>query len=137
MEITEHAGLGTRLKISKNTQNTVVKIPQEIPRGRPKSGRVWKTVRKERFSTIKKDKMFKTSWDKKVSLRDEKKRLKELQEHLKTEKDREKQLRRERMEANKKRKLENQRKSEIVQPIKNTAKIKRMKKKQLRSIETR
>ncbi|KAH9503852.1 Coiled-coil domain-containing protein 86 [Bulinus truncatus] len=120
-----------------STVGLVKKIYHEIPRGKPKSGRVWKTVRTERFSKIKQDKFFKTSWDKKMSLRTEKKRLKDLQVQLKTEKDKEKQLRRERIEANRKKKLENQRRAEIVQPIKNTAKIKKMKKKHLRMIETR
>ncbi|XP_055861945.1 coiled-coil domain-containing protein 86-like [Biomphalaria glabrata] len=129
--------MSTNAHESVSSEDSVKKIFHEIPRGKPKSGRVWKTVRTERFSKIKQDKMFTTSWAKKMSLREEKKRLKEMQEQLKTDKDKEKQLRRERIEANKKRKLENQRRSEIVQPIRNTAKIKKMKKKQLRMIETR
>ncbi|KAK0058715.1 coiled-coil domain-containing protein 86 [Biomphalaria pfeifferi] len=129
--------MSTNAHESVSSEDSVKKIFYEIPRGKPKSGRVWKTVRTERFSKIKQDKMFTTSWAKKMALREEKKRLKEMQEQLKTDKDKEKQLRRERIEANKKRKLENQRRSEIVQPIRNTAKIKKMKKKQLRMIETR
>ncbi|GFR73611.1 coiled-coil domain-containing protein 86-like [Elysia marginata] len=72
-----------------------------------------------------------------MALKDQQRQTKELQIQIKEEKDRAKQLKRQRTEENKKRKLENQRKAEIVQPIKNTAKIKKMKKKQLRMIETR
>ncbi|KAK3792366.1 hypothetical protein RRG08_045910 [Elysia crispata] len=117
--------------------NNVKKIFHEIPRGKPKSGRGWKTTRLERHSTIKKVKRFRTSWNEKMALKDQRRQTKELQVRLKEEKDRAKQLKRQRTEENKRKKLENQRKAEIVQPIKNTAKIKKMKKKQLRMIETR
>ncbi|XP_059173445.1 coiled-coil domain-containing protein 86-like [Physella acuta] len=133
----EKHGAGDKLSNNKTETDPVKKIFHEIPRGKPKSGRMWKEVRTQRSSVIKQVKAMKTTWEQKMELRNEKKRLKDIQEQLKTEKDKEKQLRRQRMEANKKRKLENQRKAEIVQPIKNTAKIKKMKKKHLRTIEVR
>ncbi|GFO06707.1 coiled-coil domain-containing protein 86-like [Plakobranchus ocellatus] len=122
---------------SQSIANKAKQIFHEIPRGKPKSGRGWKTTRTERHSTIKKVKRFKTSWAEKMSLKDQKRQTKELQVRLKEQKDRAKQLKRERAEENRRKKLENQRKAEIVQPIKHTAKIKKMKKKQLRMIETR
>merc|ERR1712154_301751 len=121
----------------KKVKDTAKTIYHEIPRGQPKSGRKWKTVQLKRHSQIKNVKRFKTSWNEKMAKKEEKKRIKELEESLKSEKDKAKEYHRMRTMENRKRKLENQRKSEIVVPIKDTRKIKRMKKKQLRQIETR
>ncbi|XP_072934555.1 coiled-coil domain-containing protein 86 [Epargyreus clarus] len=105
-------------------------------RGKPKSGRFWKS-KKERFSTINKTKGLKQDFQKKTALRLELKRTKELSKQL-TEQIKEKEVnRKERRRENIKRAEENKRKSEIVQVITNPAKLKRMKKKQLRFIEKR
>jgi len=77
------------------------------------------------------------SFQKKQLLREELKKVKELSQHLREEKKAEIDEKRLRTALNKKRKEENAKKSEIVQVIKNTAKLKRMKKKQLRKIEKR
>lgn len=82
-------------------------------------------------------KPLKSSWAKKMKLKTEMKSIKNYETELKTARKNELERVRKRQEENKKKNLENQRKSEIVQPIKNTAKIKRMKKKQLRMIEKR
>lgn len=65
------------------------------------------------------------------------KQIKELSNSIKETRKQEKIDQQKRREENASRKLENERKSEIVQVIKNSAKIKRMKKKQLRKIEKR
>ncbi|XP_031625437.1 coiled-coil domain-containing protein 86 [Contarinia nasturtii] len=111
-----------------------VNAPKMI-RGQPKSGRPWKDV-KQRFSTIKKS-MYRRPFEKKQQLREELKHIKELSKSIKQDKKLEKIEKKERREENAKRRLENERKNEIVQIIKNPAKLKRMKKKQLRKIEKR
>ncbi|XP_050353134.1 coiled-coil domain-containing protein 86 [Nymphalis io] len=105
-------------------------------RGQPKSGRFWKT-KKERFSSVIKTKGIRPDFKKKTSLRIELKRTKDLSKQL-LEEIKEKELtRKERRRENIKRTEENKKKSEIVQVITNTAKLKRMKKKQLKFIEKR
>ncbi|XP_059608497.1 coiled-coil domain-containing protein 86 [Phlebotomus argentipes] len=111
------------------------KMTDTVPRGIPKSGRVWKTP-KQKFSTIKKS-LHRQTFQKKEQFREEMQKVKELSKSIKMQKQAEKEQLKERREANEKRKLENQRKSEIVQIIKNPAKLKRIRKKQLRSIEKR
>jgi rRNA-processing protein CGR1 len=72
-----------------------------------------------------------------LKLRNELKHIKELSRSIKEDKRKENEEYRLRREANLKRRQENERKNEIVQVIKNTAKIKRMSKKQLRKVEKR
>lgn len=111
-------------------------ITQVVPRGKPKSGRVWKTPKK-RFSSIIKTKGIKSSLEKQKALKEELNRAKEASRAIKAEIEKEKELKKERRRQNLKRQEENKKKSEIVQVITNTSKIKRMKKKQLRYIEKR
>ncbi|XP_054459563.1 coiled-coil domain-containing protein 86 [Anoplopoma fimbria] len=108
-----------------------------IPLGKPKSGRVWKDRSKLRFSAMVRDKPLCSSWEKKMEAKREKEQVKQYTLQLKGEKVRQKEEKRKRREENLKRRAENERKSEIVQVIRNTTKIKRMKKKQLRKIEKR
>ncbi|XP_056387062.1 coiled-coil domain-containing protein 86 isoform X2 [Hyla sarda] len=108
----------------------------EIPQGRPKSGRVWKE-NKKRFSSMVRDRPLNTSWEVKMKQRQEKKMMKSFAQQLKEEKQQEKEAKKQRREENLRRRLENQRKAEVVQVIRNPAKLKRARKKQLRSIEKR
>ncbi|XP_026025115.1 coiled-coil domain-containing protein 86 [Astatotilapia calliptera] len=108
-----------------------------IPLGKPKSGRVWKDRSKARFSALVRDKQLCSSWEKKMEAKREKALVKQYSLQLKDEKARQKEEKRKRREENLKRREENERKAEIVQVIRNTSKIKRMKKKHLRKIEKR
>ncbi|XP_035447813.2 coiled-coil domain-containing protein 86 [Spodoptera frugiperda] len=108
----------------------------EPVRGLPKSGRFWKS-KKEKFSKINKTKGLRNSFEKKQALRVQMQKTKEQSKQL-LEEFKQKQLeRKERRRQNIERAAENKRKSEIVQVITNTAKLKRMRKKQLRFIEKR
>ncbi|KAM3912764.1 coiled-coil domain-containing protein 86 [Leptodactylus fuscus] len=107
-----------------------------IPQGKPKSGRVWKE-NKKRFSIMVKDRPLRTSWEVKMKQRQEKKLMQSLAQQLKDEKQQEKEEKKRRREENLKRRLENERRAEVVQVIRNPAKLKRARKKQLRNIEKR
>ncbi|XP_059053863.1 coiled-coil domain-containing protein 86 [Achroia grisella] len=104
--------------------------------GKPKSGRFWKS-KKNKFSTINKTKGLKQDFQKKTALRLELKRTKELSKQVLEELKQKEVNRKERRRENIKRSEENKRKAEVVQVITNTAKLKRMKKKQLRFIQKR
>ncbi|CAL8238006.1 unnamed protein product [Merluccius merluccius] len=108
-----------------------------VPLGKPKSGRVWKDRNKQRFSALVRDKPLKTSWGKKMEAKQEKQMVKKFSLQLKEDKAKVKEDKRKRQEETLKRRAENERKAEVVQVIRNTSKIKRMKKKQLRKVEKR
>ncbi|XP_008555682.1 coiled-coil domain-containing protein 86 [Microplitis demolitor] len=94
-------------------------------------------AQKKRFSSLIKTRGLRISFEKKQKLREELKRVKEQSRALKDKFKAEKEAKKQRRIENLKRAQENAKKNEIVQVIKNTAKIKRMKKKQLRMIEKR
>ncbi|XP_048341628.1 coiled-coil domain-containing protein 86 isoform X2 [Sphaerodactylus townsendi] len=76
---------GTTLaKKRKEVEVTVV-----IPKGKPKSGRVWKDPGKKRFSHMIQDKPLHTSWERKMKVRQEKKAVKDFVRQLEEEKQRE------------------------------------------------
>ncbi|XP_030339573.1 coiled-coil domain-containing protein 86 isoform X2 [Strigops habroptila] len=108
-----------------------------IPRGKPKSGRVWKDPGKKRFSHMIQDKALRSSWARKMKERQEKKLVQDLARQLQEGKQREREEKKRRREENMKRRLENERKAEIVQVIRNPLKLKRAKKKHLRRVEKR
>ncbi|XP_034828049.1 coiled-coil domain-containing protein 86 [Maniola hyperantus] len=121
---------------SKSNENIDDTITKDYLRGKPKSGRFWKS-KKNRFSSIVKTKGIKPDFQRKTALRLELKRTKELSKQIQEQIKEKEQVRKERRRENLKRTEENKKKSEIVQVITNTAKLKRMKKKQLRFIEKR
>lgn len=112
------------------------KCSSEI-RGVLKSGRWWKGTRNARHSAIIKVKPLKTSWEKKMADKAKLQQAKLLQQEIRERKQQEKQERIERKKEQEKRRLENERKGEVVQIIKNTAKLRKTKKKQLRRIVKR
>eukprot|EP00096_Caligus_rogercresseyi_P005495 TRINITY_DN2106_c0_g1_i2.p1 TRINITY_DN2106_c0_g1~~TRINITY_DN2106_c0_g1_i2.p1 ORF type:complete len:300 (+),score=63.39 TRINITY_DN2106_c0_g1_i2:184-1083(+) len=101
-----------------------------------KSGRFWKNSR-DPFSSLVTTKGLKSDLKKKNALRMELKKVKALERSIKEEAKMKKQELNERRLENARRREINARKSEIVQTLKNPAKIKKMKKKQLRMIVKR
>ena len=87
--------------------------------------------------SLKKDKGQRLTFDQRVALKEEKIRNRDLAKTLLEQKNLKKEEMRKKIEENKAKKLENERKAEQIQIIKNPAKIKRMKKKQLRQLEKR
>ena len=109
---------------------------KQIPRQKPKSGRFWKGERSQ-FRQIKKDKGQRHTFEQRLKMKEERQRNKEVAEMLIQRKNQAKEELRKKMEENKTKRLENERKTEQYQIIKNPAKLKRMKKKQLRMLEKR
>lgn len=107
-----------------------------VIKGKPKSGRFWKTE-KTKFSSIIKTKGLKSSFEKKQALREKLQRIKEDSRERKAQKQEQEEQRKERRRENLKRREENRKKSEIVQVITNTKKLSKMKKKHLRNVEKR
>lgn len=111
-------------------------VTKQIPRQKPKSGKFWKAGR-EQFRQIKKDKGKRFTFEQRMKNKEEKMKNKELADLLMNRKKMKKEEARKKIEENKAKKAENEKKSEQFQVIKNPAKIKRMKKKQLRMLEKR
>ncbi|TGZ72037.1 hypothetical protein CRM22_002327 [Opisthorchis felineus] len=130
-------GYAKPLEPTTHSINIQVPPPTTEMRGKCKSGRVWKTVRIERHSAIKKDKGIRTSFLKRMADTEEKKRVREVGNKMKEERATRKRNKRLKEEEKRQRKLENEKRSEIVIPVKNIAKIKKMKKSQLRTIVKR
>jgi len=116
-------------------RNSLV-APKQIPRQKPKSGKFWKEERSA-FRSLKKDKGQRLTFDQRLAMKEEKVRNRDLAKTLLEQKNLKKEEMRKKIEENKTKKLENERKAEQFQVIKNPAKIKRMKKKQLRQLEKR
>lgn len=75
----------------------VCKKPTVIPRGRPKSGRVWKSEKKRKSAVIGVQPLH-TSWNKKRQVRMEQKLMKVYEKELKDEAKKQKEEKRKRIE---------------------------------------
>uniref|UniRef100_A0A915AWV5 Coiled-coil domain-containing protein 86 n=1 Tax=Parascaris univalens TaxID=6257 RepID=A0A915AWV5_PARUN len=106
-------------------------------RGIAKSGRWWKTIRKQRSSGIVKVKPLKSSWKQKMKQKANFTQVKKLVDEIRQKQAAEKAAKLEAKQERERRREENARRAEIVQVIKNTHKLKRAKRKQLRRIEKR
>ncbi|CAG9531308.1 unnamed protein product [Cercopithifilaria johnstoni] len=104
---------------------------------KPKSGRWWKSIRKERSFSIVKVKPLKSSWERKMRAKAELENVKKIQQKIRDELAAKKAAKVEARKEHERRQKENERKAEIVQVIKNTRKLNKTKKKQLRRIEKR
>merc|ERR1712179_807550 len=125
------------LAARKEQKNAVLLVEaKHIPRQKPKSGKFWKAER-DAFRSLKKDKGQRFTFEQRLKMKEEKLKNKELAVLLLQRKNLKKEEMRKKIEENKTRKTENEKKSEQFQIIKNPAKIKRMKKKQLRQLEKR
>ncbi|KAI8915484.1 hypothetical protein DFJ77DRAFT_462826 [Powellomyces hirtus] len=101
-------------------------------RGKPVSGKVWKTQQTKRHTSMK-PRMLQQGWDKQMEERKRQQIVKTIENELKEQTAAAKQKKREAEKERLKRKEENERKGEVVQKV-SAAKLKRMKKKQLRQI---
>jgi len=106
-------------------------------RGCPKSGRVWKTTQKAKGSTIKRGAGHNSSWERKMRRATAEKTVKAVHAEIKDGLKQAKLDKKERRLVQEQRRKDNEKKAEIVQEIKNTHKLKRAKKKHLRTIEKR
>jgi len=124
-------GINTKITENKNPHSTTKRL------GRIKSGRFWKIERDRFRSNVKSKGLKQVSAQKRIAQKQQILRVREYEKSLKEDVKRLREEKKQRTEENKKRKAENEKKNEIVQVIKNPAKIKRMKKKQLRMLAKR
>merc|ERR1719305_1012291 len=127
-EVADHKQKKEEMRVFQKLQNMV--LINKIARQKPKSGKFWKEERSQ-FRALKKDKGQRRTFEERLKLKEEKARNNEFASLLIQEKISRKQLMRERIEANKKRKEEKQLKNEVFQVVKNPNKIKKMKKRDL------
>ncbi|CAH8544222.1 unnamed protein product [Dicrocoelium dendriticum] len=97
----------------------------------------WKSIRKHRHSSIRKDKGLRSDFFKRKADQEHEKRVREIGRKLQEARAARKRAKRLREEENRKRRLENEKRAEVVVPITNISKVKRMKKSQLKTIAKR
>ena len=114
-----------------------LKHSRDMALGHNKSGRFWKSQRDRFRANIKVKGLHQVSAQKRIAQKEQLLRVKAYEKSLKDDVKRSREEKRQRAEENKKRRDENEKKNETVQVIKNPAKMKRMKKKQLRMLAKR
>ena len=87
-----------------------------------------------KFSSLKVDKAFHTSWDKKKEEREKLKQVKLMEQELKEEAQKEEDARKERRRKKIEQKKKNEQKSMVVQPITNSKKLKKLTKRQRKQL---
>lgn len=102
--------------------------------GRNVSGRVWKAVRLEKSSAMKKGNGSNLGWEKRQLRLQQHIQAKTIEKELIDDRIKKKQDAKARRIEREKKKEENEKKAEIVQKI-SAAKLRRMKKKQLRNLK--
>jgi len=115
-------------------KNTVIAQP---PRGLPKSGRFWKISGKAKMSSDVVKHRRLSYLDDKMADRKVRERIKFYQTQIRDQIITEKRERKQQLAEKIRRRAENEKKSEVVQVITNTNKLKKMKKKHIRSVEVR
>ncbi|CAK9294521.1 unnamed protein product [Gordionus sp. m RMFG-2023] len=96
-----------------------------------------KSLPQPKFSTMRSGKAFHSKWSQKMENKYALSKVKEIQKQIEGTRKKSKEDARKCRELNLLKKKENERKGEVVQIIKDTTKIKKMKKKHLRNIEKR
>lgn len=99
----------------KVTSNLEIKA-KVIPKGKPKSGRFWKSDR-DRFRSVIKSKGLKMSFEQRLKRKEEMIKAKAFEQSLKDEVKQRKEDQKRRREENAKRREENQKKSEVVEIV--------------------
>ncbi|CAD5235366.1 unnamed protein product [Bursaphelenchus xylophilus] len=122
----------TQMEVESNEQKEI-KTEKLVPTN--KSNRWWKNVQKERSSHIVKDRPLHTKWAVKMKKKAELENAKKLQQQIRDNLAQERAEKIAKRKENEERRKANIAKSEIVQVIKNTEKLKRLKKKQLKTIK--
>ncbi|KAI8614555.1 hypothetical protein BC830DRAFT_1050588, partial [Chytriomyces sp. MP71] len=96
-----------------------------------RAGRTWKTVQTKRHSAIR-PKSVRRGWEKQQEDRKQREIVQRMQNEMKDEIRQQKEQRKKDLEERRKRKEENERRAEVYQMV-SAAKVRRMKKKQLKS----
>jgi len=105
----------------------------KIMRGKPISGRTWKTPSK-RLSELTTTSTLKTTWEQKLDAKKHKESLQLKVAELKEQSKKEKEVKKKAREDKKRKREENEKKASSYQVITNSQKIKKMSKKQLKMI---